>query len=143
MTAAHEEEWALDRQDENTADPNANEANAANEAPEPSELEQHAMDMGWKPETEWKGDKSGWTPADQYIRATFKKQQEGVQKIRETSRFARAAQRDADDARHRLERLERTTNEIMSIQEQRHRAELEQHFEDAKYKAAKEGNDEL
>ena len=38
------------------------------EQPEYTELEQKALDMGWRPKEEWKGDESEWTNAKDYVK---------------------------------------------------------------------------
>lgn len=37
--------------------------------PELSEVEQIAAELGWKPETDWKGDKAEWRPAADFMRS--------------------------------------------------------------------------
>lgn len=46
------------------------EAPEAEEAVELSEIEQLASELGWKPESHWKGDKTNWTDAATFIRQT-------------------------------------------------------------------------
>jgi signal recognition particle subunit SEC65 len=145
MSAAHEEEWALDTgAAENQPDPNLPaDDGAAIEAPELNEIEKLASELGWKPESQWKGPKEGWTPADQYLRTTHAKQQAAAERAREATRHLRASQRSYDELQQRMERLTRTTSQLAQEQEARHRAEIERYFESEKRKAAKDGNDEL
>lgn len=146
MSVAHEEEWALDGQDEGLIDDNQtaeNETADGQEAPQLTELETLASELGWKPENEWKGPKDGWTPADQYLRTTHQKLRESTDRGRDTYRQLTAAQRQAEEAIEGVRRMERVTQAMMQEQEARHRAELDNYFEAQKKAAAKADNEEL
>lgn len=135
--AAQEEDWALDDSQLDDAGAPADEATEADEAPQLTEIEKIAAKYGWKPEAEWKGDKSTWTPADKYIDNGFQKQRDASDRARTSDRQARAAQRGYDEIASRLENLTRTTQQLMSEQEARHRAEIKDYFEAEKRKATK------
>lgn len=40
------------------------------DAPQLTEIEEVAVDMGWTPKDQWKGDPDAWKPAKDYVRAT-------------------------------------------------------------------------
>jgi hypothetical protein len=138
MSTAHEQEWALEG---DAVEAPQNETGGleteveANEAPELTDVEKLAQEMGWKPADQWKGDKSTHVDAETYLRSTYNRQ-------RDASRHVRAANQRADEYQARLDRLERTANQMMSEQEQRHRAELTAYYERAKKEAAKVGDEE-
>jgi signal recognition particle subunit SEC65 len=149
-----QEAWELASGDEDApltddttiVESNADEAplpdDLADQNPEPSEIEKLASELGWKPETEWKGPKNGWTPASEYLRTTHQKLRASNEREHELKRSLRGTQRAAEDYAMRLERIERVTNQMMTEQESRHRAELRNYFEAQKKVAAKEGDDE-
>ena len=138
---AQVEPWALEGQEAPTEPADKTSASAAEQEAPLSEVEKLAQELGWKPKSQWKGDDQGWTPAEDYIRTTAQKHQASSERARELDKRVRDRERAVDDYRSRLERLERATNQMMSLQEQRHRAELEAYYEAAKKEAAKAGDD--
>ena len=46
--------------------------NRARQDSPPDSVEVLARKLGWKPQKDWKGDKSGWTPADEFITSKLK-----------------------------------------------------------------------
>lgn len=143
QAATQEEEWKLDDQPLEGAEQQAKPDAQDNEvvADEPSPYDELAKEMGWKPLSDWKGPKEGWTPADQYIRTTYAKQREGADRLKDTRRQLQNANRERDDYAMRLEKLDRSVNNLMSDQEQRLRAEVKHSFETAKREAIKADDD--
>ncbi len=108
----------------------AEEAAAADKAKaEPTEVEKIAMEAGWKPESEWKGDKSGWTDAGSYIKNLAKTVK---------NRGAELTRREKDFDQ-RVKRLEKT----MQDARRRDREELEADFGARIRKAIKDGDEDL
>lgn len=145
-TATPQEEWVLDDQTDETVQhqetPGVEHAEDVIQD-EPSPHDDLAREFGWKPLSEWKGDKSTWTPADQYIRHTFQKQREAADRIKAERGNTRRVTAERDEMAMRLERLEKTTGVMMAEQERNIRNQVKREYEAAKRAAAKEGDDEL
>lgn len=93
-----------------------------------TEVEKIASEAGWKPETEWKGDKTNWTDAATFLRSLPKKLEDrGKQLSRQEKSF---------DAR--VKALEKTTE----IARERERAQIKDYYEDLIRQAIKEGDEE-
>jgi len=140
QAAALENEQALEQDGVELAP--EDQAAAEGELHQPTPYDELAREMGWKPLSEWRGDKSTWTPADDYIRTTYQKQQEASARIRELKAQNQRVSRAADDYAMRLERLDRTVNTIVSENEERVRRDMRMQFEQAKREALKNEDEE-
>jgi hypothetical protein len=104
-----------------------------NDAPQLTEIEELASDMGWTPQDAWKGDPDAWKPAKDYVRAT------------------RDVNRSLKDSLKRVERqiegITRTTAAMTdrAVEEARTKweAELERAVDDGDKAAAKEASAQL
>lgn len=105
---------------------------AQDDPPTPSEAERIAAYFGWKPEADWKGDKSGWTDAETYLKTVPKY----IGRLQEHNRQSR---REVDEMRSRFSNVERTINHFRD----REIASVRSEYENAKYKAAEAGDQEL
>ncbi len=142
-TATPQEEWVLDEQnDEQVLDNQETPGLEQADVDEPTPHDDLAKELGWKPKSEWKGDQSKWTPADQYIRTAFQKQREAADRIKAANGATRRVTAERDDMAMRLERLEKTTGAMMAEQERNIRAQVKREYEAAKRQAAKAGDDE-
>lgn len=83
----------------------------------PPSAEEIARELGWKPETEWKGPKDNWTPAADFIRHKVKKAERVGDEIR--------------GVRETLDRVSRTSAKIVERAVMDERAKLEARFYDA------------
>lgn len=84
-------------------------------APQLSEVEQLAVEAGWKPESEWKGE--GHQSAAEFLK--------------HQASSARDAKRQAKEHERRLERVQQTTEKLLRQQEAQLREELEGRHADA------------
>lgn len=95
--------------------PDPQEAPEANE--QPSEVEQIARDLGWRPKEEFKGDEAAWKDPVEFIRAG-KDIQSGMSK-------------ELKAMRETLDNVSRTSATIMQQELARQRADLEARYEQA------------
>lgn len=99
------------------APPPADEPGQDSPPPQAPGLEDLAREVGWKPEAEWKGDKSKWTPADEFLRHKAQKAERVSDEIR--------------GVREQLDRLSRTSAAIAERAIAEERAKLQRQFEEA------------
>jgi len=83
----------------------------------PLTVEALASDLGWKPESEWKGSKDKWTPAADFLRSKVDKSDRLASEIR--------------DVRDTVGRISRTTAAITDRAVREERERWEQQFRDA------------
>ena len=139
-----QEAWVLEGQDQepirqpDQADPNAP---AAEGEETPITVDGLARELGWKPREEWKGSTDNWTPAEDYIRATYQKQRRDSERVRTLAANERRANETVLEYQHRLDKLERATNSIMADRERQIRQQVRSEYEAAKRKAAIDGDD--
>lgn len=114
------------------APPASQDESAAPAQAEPSEAERIAGMFGWKPEGDWKGDKTGWTDAETYLRTVPKY----IGRLQEHNRQSR---RELDEVRQRQSQIDRTINHFRDREIAAIRAEYEQ----AKFRAAEAGDEDL
>jgi hypothetical protein len=105
------------------------------EAQELSEIEQLASELGWKPEAQWKGDKTNWTDAKTFMRQTAARAESAKKEAKDAHKNV-----DAIVAR-RVEALERTMKATrdreMNATRQAYNAEIRKAIADgdARYEA--------
>lgn len=116
---------------EPSEDANADAA-AEDEPEELTETQKLAVELGWKPKSQWRGDASGWTDAAEFIRNTHKV-------LERTQERNRASKREAEDLALRLDRLERTNEAVR----RREIADLREEYARRAFEAAKEGDEAL
>lgn len=92
---------------------------AAQEHEEP-DYESEARAKGWKPETEWKGDKARWVDAKTFLDAA-EFMPGTIHRLKTTVERQEAALREAEEAR---KRIEATFSEASRRERERHAAEL-------------------
>lgn len=85
------------------------------------DYEKEAREMGWVPETEFKGEKDRWKPADQFV-------QDGERILpivrSQLKREREEREREKADFAKRTERLEKMAEENLRVLTERHAAEL-------------------
>lgn len=90
-------------------------------APIERDYEKEAREMGWVPETEFKGEKEKWKPADQFV-------QDGERILpivrSQLKREREERERDKADFAKRTERLEKMTEENLRVIRERHASEI-------------------
>lgn len=134
------DDWALDpaiEQAQAAEQPNNEPAEAGEQvqqpqAPQLTDLDRVAIGLGWTPKEQWRGDPNKWTPAADYIAQTGRVLERTKKDLSQTRRMA-------DEMNARLARLETGQN---SIQAQRAQ-EVFQQYEEAKFEAAKNGDQKL
>lgn len=98
-----------------------------------SEVEQLAAELGWKPESEWKGDKTNWTDAASFLKATAAKAESTRKELRETQKSVDA------QVQKRVDALERT----LQRSQERELASIRSKYNAAIRDAVKKGDDAL
>lgn len=135
------EEWVLEEQAPNTqqqtlttspndpapGDPAANQEEAA---PPFNDLDRVALELGWTPKEEWRGDPDKWTSSAEYLRATGRL-------LERTKNDLKLTRRQTDELNARLARVELGQQSLTQQRAQ----ELHMQYEDAKLAAAKAGDD--
>jgi len=102
------------------------------EAPRYSPMEEVALELGWTPQDRWRGDPNKWTPASEYLRATGRV-------LERTKNDLRTYKTTAQSLEQRLAALEGDHQTAR----QREAQSLNAQYEEAKFNAAKAGNEEL
>lgn len=106
---------------------------AFEEASTLSGVEQLAAELGWKPESEWKGDKTNWTDAATFLKATAAKAESTRKELRE-------AQKSVDaQVQRRVDALEKT----LRRSQERELASIRSKYNAAIRNAVKEGDEDL
>lgn len=100
--------------------------------PEPSEVERIAIELGWTPQDKWRGDPSKWTPAADFLRGT-------KTVLERTKHEAKRYRSEFQTLAQRMAQLEKGQTSIQQMRAE----ELNEQYEQAKFNAAKEGNQEL
>lgn len=100
---AEEADSALEFEGEQTAAPEDGEQGGEEIRPQTSpEIEGLARELGWVPETDWRGDKSRWAPPEDFIRGKAAKGDRVLDELREvkdqTSRILKANAKAAAEA---------------------------------------------
>ena len=121
---------ALQQQEPQTEEPVENVQQP--EAPRLSTVEEVALELGWTPQDRWRGDPNKWTPASEYLRTTGRV-------LERTKTELKQYKTTAQSLEQRLAALE---GEHLTAR-QREAQNLNGQYEEAKFNAAKAGNEEL
>ena len=117
---AEEADNALDIEGDGAIAPEVEDLNAEgspSESEAADKIESLARELGWKPAEEWRGDKTNWTPADEFIR----------HKVSKSDRLAD----DVRVVRDQMARMARTSAQITEREVQRAKKEAEERFRQA------------
>lgn len=129
-------EWVLDEGKVQDEQPNAlaqqpnqddQPADAGPQEPAPlSDLDRVALELGWTPQDEWRGDKTKWVSSAEFLRATGRVLERAKHDLKLT-------RRQTDELNARLARVELGQQSMA----QQRADELYQQYEDAKFEAVK------
>lgn len=103
------------------------------QAPQLTEVEELAAEMGWTPKDQWKGDEADWKPAKDFVKAT--------------KDINRNLSRDMRDLRKQMDGISRTTSAMteraIAAERERWEAELDRATDEGDRSAVRKATDEL
>lgn len=97
-----------------------------------TDLDRVAQELGWTPKDQWRGDPAKWTSSAEYLRTTGRV-------LERTKNDLKLTRREIEAQNARLARLEQSQNTLT----QRSAETLFQEYENAKFMAAKNGDNEM
>lgn len=103
-----------------------------------AELEAKARELGWKPKTDWKGDRSGWVDADEFVtrHKPAKLREAQDRQARELAELKREREVERREYEDRITRLDRMTRKAL----ERQRAQIINQTKAAQRAAAEAGD---
>lgn len=90
-------------------------------APQQTEAEKQARDLGWTPEEDWDGPPDSWLPHDEFLR----KEGRTATKLKRATERTKQLESEIGEVTTRLERMERLNNDALK----RQREQLERQYE--------------